>query len=173
MDELTILLPNWKYISTNHFRFAAAALLPLVGNRVSDLREVRIQVYKLWRIHQTAVGTAITLWIHLAPLTCCQNASVCSQLLRTRWYHIERQNQALLTSMALRAKMQLRMQQCWRNIDGRDHLLCGQSYRKMPKRYTHWFTHHVDWLKHFHSIYSGDYCHQHQTIHKIIANTTE
>ncbi|MDD5632465.1 MAG: DUF3422 domain-containing protein, partial [Methylococcales bacterium] len=117
LDELTILAAEVEnHISTNHFRFAAAsAYYQLVGNRVSDLREVRIQGLQTFgefiqRRLEPAINTCESISHRFTLLS--ERVSNASQLLRTKVdIIIERQNQALLTSMALRAKMQLRMQQ--------------------------------------------------------------
>ena len=117
LDELTILAAEVEnHISTNHFRFAAAsAYYQLVGNRVSDLREVRIQGIQTFgefikRRMEPAINTCESISHRFTLLS--ERVSNASQLLRTKVdIIIERQNQALLTSMALRAKMQLRMQQ--------------------------------------------------------------
>ena len=117
LDELTILAAEVEnHISTNHFRFAAAsAYYQLVGNRVSDLREVRIQGIQTFgefikRRLEPAINTCESISHRFTLVS--ERVSNASQLLRTKVdIIIERQNQALLTSMALRAKMQLRMQQ--------------------------------------------------------------
>ena len=117
LDELTILAAEVEnHISTNHFRFAAAsAYYQLVGNRVSDLREERIQGIQTFgefikRRLEPAINTCESTSHRFTLLS--ERVSNASQLLRTKVdIIIERQNQALLTSMALRAKMQLRMQQ--------------------------------------------------------------
>lgn len=117
LDELTILAAEVEnHISSNHFRFAAAsAYYQLVGNRVNDLREERIQGIQTFgefikRRLEPAINTCESISHRFTLLS--ERVSNASQLLRTRVdIIIERQNQALLTSMALRAKMQLRMQQ--------------------------------------------------------------
>ena len=117
LDELTTLAAEVEnYISSNHFRFAAAsAYYQLVDQRLNDLREVRIQGIQtlgefLKRRLEPAVNTCESISHRFTSLS--KRVSNASQLLRTRVdIIIERQNQGLLTSMALRAKMQLRMQQ--------------------------------------------------------------
>jgi uncharacterized membrane-anchored protein len=117
LDELTTLAAEVEnHISSNHFRFAAAsAYYQLVEQRVIDLREVRIQGIQ-------TIGEFIKRRLEPAMNTCSsvsqrfnllsERVSNAGQLLRTRVDIIlERQNQSLLSSMALRAKMQLRMQQ--------------------------------------------------------------
>lgn len=117
LDELTTLAAEVEnYISSNHFRFAAAgAYYQLVQQRVSDLREVRIQGIQtlgefIKRRLEPAINTCESISHRFTLLS--ERVSNASQLLRTRVdIIIEKQNQGLLTSMALRAKMQLRMQQ--------------------------------------------------------------
>jgi uncharacterized membrane-anchored protein len=117
LDELTTLAAEVEnHISSNHFRFAAAsAYYQLVEQRVTDLREVRIQGIQtigefIKRRLEPAINTCESLSYRFTLLS--ERVSNASQLLRTRVdIIIERQNQSLLTSMALRAKMQLRMQQ--------------------------------------------------------------
>lgn len=117
LDELTNLAAEIEnYISSNHFRFAAAsAYYKLVGQRVDDLREVRIQGIQtlgefIKRRLEPAVNTCESVSHRFTLLS--KRVSNASQLLRTRVdIIIERQNQGLLSSMNLRAKMQLRMQQ--------------------------------------------------------------
>ena len=117
LDELTTLAAEVEnYISSNHFRFAAAsAYYQLVEQRVNDLREVRIQGIQtlgefIKRRLEPAINTCESVSHRFTLLS--ERVSNASQLLRTKVeIIIERQNQGLLTSMALRAKMQLRMQQ--------------------------------------------------------------
>jgi len=117
LDELTTLAAEVEnYISSNHFRFAAAsAYYQLVEQRVNDLREVRIQGIQtlgefIKRRLEPAINTCDSISHRFTLLS--ERVSNASQLLRTRVdIIIERQNQGLLTSMDLRAKMQLRMQQ--------------------------------------------------------------
>jgi len=117
LDELTTLAAEVEnYISSNHFRFAAAsAYHQLVQQRFNDLREVRIQGIQtlgefIKRRLEPAVNTCESVSHRFTLLS--ERVSNASQLLRTRVdIIIEKQNQGLLTSMALRAKMQLRMQQ--------------------------------------------------------------
>lgn len=117
LDELTMLAAEIEnHVSSNHLRFAAAnAYYNLVEQRLIDLREVRIQGIQ-------TIGEFINRRLEPAVNTCRSTANRftslservgnASQLLRTRVdIIIERQNQGLLTSMDLRAKMQLRMQQ--------------------------------------------------------------
>ena len=122
LDELTTLAAEVEnYISSNHFRFAAAsAYYQLVEQRVNDLREVRIQGIQtlgefIKRRMEPAINTCESISHRFTLLS--ERVSNASQLLRTRVdIIIERQNQGLLTSMDLRAKMQLRMQQMVESI---------------------------------------------------------
>jgi len=117
LDELTTLAAEVEnHISTNHFRFgAASAYYKLVGQRIDDLRENRIQGIQtigefMKRRLEPAINTCQMTDNRFARLS--KRISNTSQLLRTRVdMSIERQNQALLTSMNLRAKMQLRLQE--------------------------------------------------------------
>lgn len=117
LDELTTLAAEVEnHISTNHFRFGAAnAYYKLVGQRIDDLRENRIQGIQtigefMKRRLEPAINTCQMTDNRFARLS--KRISNTSQLLRTRVdMSIERQNQALLTSMNLRAKMQLRLQE--------------------------------------------------------------
>jgi uncharacterized membrane-anchored protein len=122
LDELTTLAAEIENcISSNHFRFAAAsAYYQLVEQRVNDLREVRIQGIQtlgefIKRRLEPAINTCESISNRFNQLS--ERVSNASQLLRTRVdIIIEKQNQGLLTSMALRAKMQLRMQQMVESI---------------------------------------------------------
>lgn len=122
LDELTTLAAEVEnHISSTHFRFAAAsAYYQLVDQRVNDLREVRIQGIQtlgefIKRRLEPAINTCESISSRFNQLS--ERVSNASQLLRTRVdIIIERQNQALLSSMALRAKMQLRMQQMVESI---------------------------------------------------------
>lgn len=117
LDELTTLAAEVEnHISSNQFRFAAAsAYYQLVEQRVNDLREVRIQGIQtvgefIKRRLEPAMNTCSSVSHRFTLLS--ERVSNAGQLLRTRVDIIlERQNQSLLSSMALRAKMQLRMQQ--------------------------------------------------------------
>lgn len=117
LDELTTLAADVENnISTHHYRFSAAnAYYNLVDQRIEDLREVRIQGIQ-------TIGEFMKKRLEPAINTCSSTASRfnllskritnAGQLLRTRVdITIERQNQALLTSMDSRAKMQLRLQE--------------------------------------------------------------
>lgn len=122
LDELTALAAEVEnHISSHQFRFAAAgAYHQLVGQRLEDLREARIQGIQ-------TLGEFLKRRLEPAMTTCnsishrfnlvSERVSNASQLLRTKVdIIIERQNQGLLTSMALRAKMQLRLQQTVESI---------------------------------------------------------
>ncbi len=117
LDELTTLAAEVENnISTHQYRFAAAsAYYSLVEQRISDLREVRIQGIQtigefMKRRLEPAVNTCKSTSKRFNSLS--KRINNAGQLLRTRVdMTIERQNQALLTSMDLRAKMQLRLQE--------------------------------------------------------------
>ncbi|MDD2864205.1 MAG: DUF3422 domain-containing protein [Methylococcales bacterium] len=117
LDELTMLAAEIEnHVSSNHLRFeAASAYYNLVEQRLIDLREVRIQGIQtigefIKRRLEPAVNTCRSTSNRFTSLS--ERVGNTSQLLRTRVdIIIERQNQGLLSSMALRAKMQLRMQQ--------------------------------------------------------------
>lgn len=117
LDELTMLAAEIEnHVSSNHLRFdAASAYYNLVEQRLIDLREVRIQGIQtigefIKRRLEPAVNTCRSTSNRFKSLS--ERVGNASQLLRTRVdIIIERQNQGLLSSMALRAKMQLRMQQ--------------------------------------------------------------
>lgn len=117
LDELTALAAEVEnHISSHQFRFAAAkAYYQLVGQRLEDLREERIQGIQtlgefLKRRMEPAMNTCNAISHRFTLVS--ERISNASQLLRTKVdIIIERQNQGLLASMALRAKMQLRMQQ--------------------------------------------------------------
>ena len=117
LDELTNLAAELENnISIHHFRFGAAgAYYNLVEQRIEDLREVRIQGLQtigefMKRRLEPAVNTCKSTSKRFSQLS--KRINNAGQLLRTRVdISIERQNQALLTSMDLRAKMQLRLQE--------------------------------------------------------------
>ncbi len=117
LDELTTLAAEVENnISSHHYRFAATqAYYKLVEQRISDLREVRIQGIQtigefMKRRLEPAVNTCTSTSKRFTLLS--KRINNASQLLRTRVdITIERQNQALLTSMDLRAKTQLRLQE--------------------------------------------------------------
>ena len=117
LDQLTRLAAEVEsHISNSQFRFGAAhAYHKIVTQRISDIREVKIQGIQ-------TIGEFLTKRLQPAISSCASTAkrfsllseriSNASQLLRTRVdVSIERQNQALLTSMDLRVKMQLRLQE--------------------------------------------------------------
>ncbi|MCK4842170.1 MAG: DUF3422 domain-containing protein [Methylococcales bacterium] len=117
LDELTTLAANVENnISTHQYRFgAASAYYTLVDQRIEDLREVRIQGIQtigefMKRRLEPAINTCTSTARRFNVLS--KRISNAGQLLRTRVdITIERQNQALLTSMDSRAKMQLRLQE--------------------------------------------------------------
>ncbi|NJA06835.1 MULTISPECIES: DUF3422 domain-containing protein [Methylomonas] len=122
LDELTALAAEVEnQISSHQFRFAAAsAYHQLVGQRLTDLREVRIQgIQTLGEFLKRRLDPAMTTCNSLSHRfnLVSERVSNASQLLRTKVdIIIERQNQGLLSSMALRAKMQLRLQQTVESI---------------------------------------------------------
>lgn len=117
LDELTTLAAQVENnISTHQYRFGAAnAYYNLVEQRIEDLREVRIQGIQtigefMKKRLEPAIDTCQSTSRRFSLLS--KRINNASQLLRTRVdITIERQNQALLTSMDLRAKMQLRLQE--------------------------------------------------------------
>ena len=117
LDELITLAAEVEHcMSTSHFRFSAAsAYYKLVEQRIEDLREARIQGIQtigefMKRRLEPAINTCNTTANRLNMLS--QRISNAGELLRTRVdINIEHQNQALLTSMDQRAKMQLRLQE--------------------------------------------------------------
>ncbi len=117
LDELTTLAAEVENnISIHHYRFgAASAYYNLVEQRIEDLREVRIQGIQtigefMKRRLEPAIDTCKSTSKRFSLLS--KRINNAGQLLRTRVdISIERQNQALLTSMDLRAKMQLRLQE--------------------------------------------------------------
>ncbi len=117
LDELTTLAAEVEnHLSTHHFRFgAASAYYSLVEQRIVDLREVRIQGFQtigefMKRRLEPAIDTCNTTFSRFTFLS--KRINNASQLLRTRVdISIEQQNQALLTSMDVRAQTQLRLQE--------------------------------------------------------------
>ena len=117
LDELTTLAAEVENnISTHQYRLGAAnAYYNIVEQRTEDLREVRIQGIQtigefMKRRLEPAIDTCVSTSNRFNRLS--KRISNAGQLLRTRVdITIERQNQALLTSMDLRAKMQLRLQE--------------------------------------------------------------
>jgi len=117
LDELTTLAAEVEnYISSNHFRFAASERLLSAGGTThkrftwSSNSSIQTTGEFIKRRLEPAINTCESISHRFTLLS--ERVSNASQLLRTRVdIIIERQNQGLLTSMALRAKMQLRMQQ--------------------------------------------------------------
>ena len=117
LDELTTLAAEVESnISTHQYRLGAAnAYYNIVSQRIEDLREVRIQGIQtigefMKRRLEPAIDTCLSTSSRFNRLS--KRISNAGQLLRTRVdITIERQNQALLTSMDLRAKIQLRLQE--------------------------------------------------------------
>jgi len=117
LDQLTHLAAEVEsHISNSQFRFSAAqAYYKIVNQRIADIREIKIQGIQtlgefLSKRLQPAVNTSETTEKRFSLLS--ERISNAGQLLRTRVdITIERQNQALLSSMDVRAKMQLRFQE--------------------------------------------------------------
>jgi len=117
LDELTHLAAEVEsHISNSQYRFGAAqAYYKIVEQRINDIREVKIQGIQtigefLTKRLQPATNSSKSTAKRFGLLS--ERISNASQLLRTRVdISIERQNQALLTSMDLRVKMQLRFQE--------------------------------------------------------------
>ena len=117
LDQMTLLAAEVESdISHSQFRFgAAAAYYKIVEQRIIDIREEKIQGIQnigefLTKRMQPAISSCISTAQRFRLLS--ERISNASQLLRTRVdISIERQNQALLTSMDLRAKIQLRFQE--------------------------------------------------------------
>ena len=102
--------------SAHHFRFSAAgAYHELVGRRIEELREVRIQGLQTFqefteRRLAPAMGTCASVSARVESLS--QRVARATQLLSTRVaVSRERQNQQVLESMNRRAEVQLRLQQ--------------------------------------------------------------
>ena len=117
LDLMTRLAAEVEsHISQSQFRFGAAeAYYKIVEQRIIDIRENKIQGIQ-------TIGEFLTKRMQPAISSCKSTAkrfrllseriSNASQLLRTRVdISIEQQNQALLTSMDKRAKIQLRFQE--------------------------------------------------------------
>jgi uncharacterized membrane-anchored protein len=117
LDELTTLASQIENnIATHQYRFgAASAYYKLVEQRIDELREERIQGIQtigefMKKRLQPAINTCASTFKRFNSLS--KRINNAGQLLRTRVdMAIERQNHALLTSMDLRAKMQLRLQE--------------------------------------------------------------
>lgn len=122
LDDLIALAAEIEnHVSSNHVRFTAAnAYYHLVEQRLFDLRETRIQGLQtigefMKRRLEPAIHTCRSTSNRLTSLS--ERVGNAAQLLRSRVdIIIERQNQELLSSMELRAKMQLRMQQMVESI---------------------------------------------------------
>jgi len=117
LDQMTRLAAEVEsHISHSQFRFGAAeAYYKIVEQRIIDIREEKIQGIQtigefLTKRMQPAISSCKSTSKRFRLLS--ERISNASQLLRTRVdISIERQNQALLTSMDLRAKIQLRFQE--------------------------------------------------------------
>lgn len=100
----------------HHYRFsAAAAYYDLVQRRIGELREERIQGLQTFReFMERRLGPAMSTCrtVSEGMETLSERVAGCMQLLATRVGIVrEAQNQALLETMARRAKLQLRLQQ--------------------------------------------------------------
>jgi uncharacterized membrane-anchored protein len=117
LQELTRLAAEVESgIAASQFRFGACrAYADLVRTRIADLREVRLSGMTtigsfMARRFEPAVATCATVATRLHDLS--ERVAQASALLSTRVdIARERQNQALLSSMDRRAKLQLRLQQ--------------------------------------------------------------
>jgi len=117
LDQLTQLAANVEsHISNSQYRFGAAhAYYKIVEQRICDIRESKIQGIQtlgefLTKRMQPAINSCQSTAKRFSLLS--ERISNASQLLRTRVdISIEQQNQALLSSMNMRAKMQLRLQE--------------------------------------------------------------
>jgi len=117
LDQLTQLAAEVEsHISNSQFRFGAAhAYYKIVEQRITDIREDKIQgIQTLGEFLTKRMQPAITSCKSTAKrfTLLSERISNASQLLRTRVdISIEQQNQDLLSSMNMRAKMQLRLQE--------------------------------------------------------------
>ncbi len=117
LEQLTQLAAEVEsHISHSQFRFGAAeAYNKIVKQRIIDIREVKIPGIQtldefLCKRMQPAMNSCHSTAKRFSLLS--KRISNAGQLLRTRVdISIEQQNQALLTSMDLRVKMQLRLQE--------------------------------------------------------------
>lgn len=114
LSTLATLVEN--HFATTHFRFGAAqAYHKVVRRRLEDLRQERIEGIQtigefLTKRLEPALNTCETTATRLSMLS--ERIANAGQLLRTRVdITLERQNQALLTSMNRRADLQLRLQE--------------------------------------------------------------
>jgi len=117
LDQLTQLAAEVEsHISNNQYRFGATqAYYKIVEQRICDIKEDKIQGIQtlgefLTKRMQPAVNSCHSTAKRFSLLS--ERISNASQLLRTRVdITIEQQNQDLLSSMNMRAKMQLRLQE--------------------------------------------------------------
>ena len=117
LEELIALAADVeKSVSSTHFRFnAAEAYYRLVGRRIDDLREERIEGIQTFREFmerrlEPAANTCISVAKRQVMLS--DRVTHAGQLLRARVeITMETQNQALLESMDKRAQLQLRLQE--------------------------------------------------------------
>jgi uncharacterized membrane-anchored protein len=117
LDQLTRLAAEIEHsVSSTHYRFGAArAYHALVENRITELREMRIEGVQTFReFTERRLAPAMSTCESVARLQSALSERIdrASQLLRTRVEVVrEQQNQALLASMDSRARLQLRLQQ--------------------------------------------------------------
>lgn len=117
LDDLTSLASEIEYSqSSSQYRLSASqAYFGLVGRRIQDMREKRIQGIQTFREFmdrrlEPAMNTCAAVERRQTALS--KRIARASQLLRTRVeITLQRQNQSLLESMDRRAKLQLRLQE--------------------------------------------------------------
>ncbi len=117
LDRLTRLAANVEStVSSTHYRISAArAYHALVERRITELREVRVEGLQTFReFTERRLVPAMNTCEAVIRLqeSLSQRVSRASELLRTRVeVSLQRQNQAILSTTAKRAKLQLRLQQ--------------------------------------------------------------
>lgn len=117
LDRLTRLEADISNrVAASHYRFSAAkAYYDLVRNRITELREVRIeglQTFREFTERRLAPAMNTCLAVSARQEALSERVARASQFLATRVdLTREHQNQALLASMDRRASMQLRLQE--------------------------------------------------------------
>jgi uncharacterized membrane-anchored protein len=117
LDQLTRLAGTTEsLVSSTHYRITAAqAYYELVQRRIGELRELRVEGMQTFReFSERRMGPAMHTCETVLRLeeSLSQRIGRASELLRTRVdITLERQNQTILSSMAKRAKLQLRLQE--------------------------------------------------------------
>jgi len=117
LDELTSLAATLEAdVAASAYRFGASrAYYEIVGDRLASIREARIAAYGSFSgFLQRRLGPAMRTCqaIESRQTALATKLGRAANLLRTRVdVEIERQNRDLLTSMNLRARLQLRLQQ--------------------------------------------------------------